>query len=297
MIFAPPFHRVVEHVDRRVLGAFQFVDAMTHLPVALAAEIEVREATLLGGGAPLPVARSENAIRIQQNRSAIYAILDAPFFDDYSASFADPADPFPPGRQLRLRMAATEVGPYYLPRGFTFDLPRTLDRTVAGNVFQSMAVELFRSPGAPVLGGWSVLRVRVEQEGTAAALPGVLVRVFASPRADHDLSIGWGLSEWRGDLAGEALVAVADLPRFRPATGPGENVFATTQPIELEAMRDPGFTGVESQLPDPTDLIAGTAPGIIRRRTDGPGPLLSAHPATPFDLRAGRETSVSLAMP
>ena len=80
MIFAPPFHRVVEHADRRVLGAFQFVDAVTQLPVVMRANIEVRGATLLGNGGPVAVPFSENAIRIQQNRSGIYAILRAPFF-------------------------------------------------------------------------------------------------------------------------------------------------------------------------------------------------------------------------
>src|ERR1700741_3929491 len=55
MIFAPPFHRVVEHVDRRVLGAFQFVDAVTQLPVVMPANIEVRGATLLGNGGPVDV--------------------------------------------------------------------------------------------------------------------------------------------------------------------------------------------------------------------------------------------------
>lgn len=297
MIFAPPFHRVVEHLDRRVLGAFQFVDAVTQLPVVMPANIEARGATLLGNGGPVDVPFSENTIRIQQNRSGIYAILRAPFFDDYSASFEDPVDPLPAGRQLRLQIAATEVGPSYLPQQFIFDLPRTLDRAVGGNVFQPMTVELFRSPGAPVLGGWSVLRVRVEQEGTQEALPGVLVRVFASPRANNDLPIGWGVTEWRGDLTGEALVAVADLPRFRPAPGSGDNVFATTQPVELEATRDPVFTGTESQLPDPANLIGGTAPGIIRRRSDGAGSLLSAHPTTPLELQASRETSVRIAMP
>ena len=177
---------------------------MTQLPVVMPANIEVREASLLGNGGPVDVPFSENAIRIQQNRSGIYAILRAPFFDDYAASFEGPANPLPPGRQLRLRIVAAELGPYYLPREFAFDLPRALDRDAAENVFQAIPVELFRSPGAPVLGGWSALRVRVEKEGTQEGLPGVLVRVFASPRTNNDLPIGAGMSEWRGSLAGNA---------------------------------------------------------------------------------------------
>ena len=127
-------------------------------------------------------------------------------------------------------------------------------------------------------------------------MPGVLVRVFASPRAENDLPIGRGITEWRGGPTGEALVAAADLPRFRPASGPGNDVFATTQPVELEATRDPGFTGGGNELPDPADLIAGTAPSI-RRRTDGAAPLLSIDPAKPLELQASRETAVRIAMP
>jgi len=296
MIFAPPFSRVIEHLDRRVLGGFQFVDAVTHLPVVLAARIEVREATLIGGGAPVEVSCPENAFRIQQNRSGIHAILRAPFFDDYASSFEDPQNPLAAGTQLRLRLAAAEVGPAYLPQEFVFDLPRTLDRAVTGNVFQPVMVELFRSPAAPVVGTWAVLRIRVERAGTQEGLPGVLVRVFASPRANNDLPIGSGMSEWRGGLAGEALVAVADLPRFRPASGPGNNVFTTTQPVELEATRDSGFTGLEGESPNAANLIAGTAP-LVRRRSDGAAPRLGADPATPLELTAGSEISVRLTMP
>lgn len=299
MIFAPPLHRVVEQVDRRVLGGFEMVDAVTRLPVVAPARVEVIDAVLIGALGQTSVALSESSVRIQQNRSGRFAILRAPFFDNYTASFDDPPDPpeTPPGTHLRLRLAVQDAGPHYLPRTFDFDLPRPLDRTSADNVFQPAAVELFRAPGALVLAGWSVLRVRVEQTGTGAPLPGVLVRVFRSPRGAADPAIGRGMSEWRGDLRGEALVAVADLPRFRPGAGPNESVFETAQAIQLEATRDPAFSGAPGQLPDVSAIIAATAPGMIRRRSDPPaGPVLTVDPATPFNLRAGQETAVRLTM-
>ena len=297
MIFAPPFHRVVEHVDRRALGALQFVDAVTRLPVAGGAKVEVRRATLAGVGAPVAVPLSERSVQIQQNRSGLHAILRAPFFDDYAASFDDPPDPAetPLGTRLRLRLALTDAGPHYLPQEFDFELPRPLRRADAENVFLPARVELFRTPGAPVLGGWSVLRVRVTQANTGAPLPGVLVRVFRSPRGAADLPIGQGMSEWRLELRGEALVAVADLPRFR--SGAGVNVFETTQAIHLEATRDTAFTGAPGQLPDVPTIITGTTQGIVRQRSDPPGPILTVDPPAPLDLRAGREISVHLTMP
>lgn len=294
MIFAPPLHRVVEHVDRRMLGAFQLVDAVTGLPVTVAAKVEVRSAALVNGGPPADVPLPERSVQLRQNRSGFHVIERAPFFDDYCSSFEDPQDPdeTPPGTRLRLRLALRNAGPHYLPREFQFSLPRSVDPAADDNVFEPVLVQLFRAPGAAVLGGWSVLRVRVTQENSEAPLPGVLVRVFRSPRDVNDPAIGQGMTEWRGDLRGEALVAVADLPRFRP--GDGEDVFETTQAVHLEATRDPNFTGAPGQFPD----IPGTAPGAITRRSDPPAPPpLGVDPAVPLDLSAGEEMTVQLTMP
>jgi hypothetical protein len=294
MIFAPPLHRVIEHVDRRVLGAFQLVDAVTGLPVAITAKIDVRSAALVNGGQPADVPLQERSVQLRQNRSGFHVIERAPFFDDYCSSFVDPQDPdeTPPGTRLRLRLALRNAGPHYLPREFEFNLPRSVDPEEDDNVFEPAIVPLFRAPGAPVLGGWCVLRVRVTQEITDAPLPGVLVRVFRSPRGPADPAIGQGMTEWRDDLRGEALVAVADLPRFRP--GQGNNVFETTQAIHLEATRDPNFTGAAGQFPD----IPGNTPGVITRRSDpSPDPVLAVEPPAPFDLRAGSEMTVHLTMP
>lgn len=277
MIFAPPFHRVAEHVDRRVLGAVQFVDAVTQLPISIAANVEVRGATLENGAPPVAVPLGERSVQIRQNRSGIHAILRAPFFDEYAATFDAPQNP--PGR-LRLRLAVTDAGPHYLPLEFAVTLPRSLNHPDDASVFEPVRVGLFRAPGGPVLGGWSVLRVRVA-DNVSRGLPGVLVRVFRSPRAGGDRAIGQGMSEWRGGLRGEALVAVADLPRFRP--GGGGNVFETEQAIVIEALRDPNFTGARGQFPDLTSILAGPSVTLIP-------------PAAP-NLRAGRETTASITMP
>ena len=277
MTFAPPFHRVAEHVDRRMLGAVQFVDAVTGLPITMAAQVEVRGATLENGAPPVALPLSERSVQIRQNRSGLHAILRAPFYDEYAATFDAPQNP--PGR-LRLRLAVTDAGPDYLPQEFAITLPRSLDPADADSVRRPVRVGLFRAPGAPVLGGWSVLRVRVA-DNASRGLPGVLVRVFRSPRAAGDRAIGQGMSEWRGGLRGEALVAVADLPRFRP--GGGGNVFETEQVIVIEALRDPNFTGARDRFPDLTSILAGPSVSIIP-------------PAAP-NLRAGRETTASITMP
>jgi hypothetical protein len=298
MSIAPPFATIVERVHRRVLGAFRLVDAVTLLPVTIRAQISVRRAALAGAGAPVEVPLHEQNVHIQQNRSGVHVIVRAPFFDEYSASFDDPPDPAetPPGTRLQLQIGITDAGADYLPAEFEIELPRLLDRASANSVLRAVQVPLFRVPGAPVLGGWAVLRVNVTDAVTGAAEPGVLVRVFRSPRDPAAPPIGLGMTEWRGDLCGEALVAVTDLRRFRP--GAGADVFETTQPVHLEATRDTAFTGAPDQLPNIARLLAGSAAGVIRRRSDSPpAPPWIIDPPAPLNLRSGHEITVRFAMP
>jgi hypothetical protein len=119
MILAPPFLRVVEHVDRRVLGAFQFVDAVTRLPVTVAAKVGVRRAALVNGAADTGVPLHEGSVQIRQTQSAFHTILRAPFFDAYAVSFLDPQNPPETlNRRLRLRLAVTNAGPHTCRRSF-----------------------------------------------------------------------------------------------------------------------------------------------------------------------------------
>lgn len=289
MIFAPPLHRVVEHVNRRVLGAFQFVDAMTQLPVIVPARVEVRSATLLPDEA---VPLRPESVRLRQTRSGFWAIMRAPFFDTYAETFEDPATPDEvEGTSLRLRLAVADAGPNYLPQEFQFDLPRPLE----DDIFEPVTVQLFRAPGAPVLGGWSVLRARVLTEG-GDPLGGVLVRVFRHPRLADDGPIGQGMSEWRGSMRGETLVAAADIPRFRP--GEEDEVLASTQQVQFEAVRDDNFAGGPNELPDVPKIVAGTADGVATFRSDAQAdPILGVEPATPLHLRAGHERAIELTVP
>ena len=292
-------HRLIESADRRVLGAFQCVDAVTRLPIAVPATVEVRGATI--AGAPVDVALHEHAVRIRQNRGGLFVVLGAPFFDAYASTLDNPPAPLETlVAPLRLHLAVTEAGPHYLPQQFQYDLPRSLDPDAADSVFRPQPVALFRAPSAPVQDGWALLRVSVtEAEVTPLTpLPGVLLRVFRSPRGVADLPIGAGMTEWRGGVRGEALVPVAGIQRFRP--GSGVTVIETDQAIEFEATRHSGFTGAAGQLPNVPALVAGTGAGLIRPPDQPPLSLLEiVRPATtpPIRVQAGREYVVHLAMP
>jgi hypothetical protein len=285
MIPARQTYRVIEPASRRVAGAFRLVDAATNLPVLEPAALAVRGATV--GEPQTAVAVNDRNLRISRNRSGMYVVFRAPFFDAYTSTFDQPAAP--PETQsgpLRLRLGVVDAGPQYLPQEFEFDLPRSLDPSAPDSVFVPGAVPLFRAPAAPIQDGWAVLRVLVTRAGDASntRLPGVLIRVFRSPRGVGDPAIGAGMTEWRGDTRGEALVPISGLQRFRP--GAGANVFETEHPIEFEATRDNAFTGATNQLPNVARIAAGAA-----------SQLTLVSPAAPVRVRAGREHTIHLAIP
>lgn len=297
MMLAAHTLRTIEADIRRAPGAFRFVDAATLLPVLGPVSVEVRGATV--GDPRREVPLHERGVRLVRNGRGVYAVLEAPFFAAYTAAFDDPRPPgeTDPGR-LRLRVAVVDPGPAYLPQQFELELPRPLDPVAPDSVFVPRELPLFRAPSAPVQDGWAVLRVRVAAEGASPGrgLPGVLVRVFAAPRAAGDAPIGVGMTDWRGGILGEALVPICGLPRFRP--GAGDEVIATELAVEFEAIRDAAFSAGDRQWPDVPRILSGTGEGIIRPPDQPPGSRLTiVRPPTPVRVRAGRHYAIELAMP
>jgi hypothetical protein len=297
LAFVP--RRLVTTDDRRVLGAFQFVDAVTGVPVTVPAAYEIRRAAVAGQAEEIVL--DTRAVRVLQNRRGIYVIMTAPFFERYVESFDNPqAPPETAAGPLGLRVDVTDAGPQYLPLAFRFDLPRSLDPDDEGSVLRPVPVPLFRAPTAPVQDGWAVLRARVVQRQTnpPRALPGVVVRAYAMPRAANDRPIGEGLTDWRGHAVGEAVVPIASLRRFAPGAGP--TPVAIDQLIDLETIRESAFTGANEPL-NVSRLTTGAGPGLIRATTTLPDPanpaLTIIRPEDPLRVQAGREYVVELSMP
>jgi hypothetical protein len=286
-------------IDRRVLGAFRLVDIVTGLPLGTPATVDVLGATIEGN--PIDVTLNRHTVQVRQNRRGVFVIFGAPFFADYAEAFEQPEPPPETAADpLRLRFGITNAGPNHLPQEFTFDLPRVLDPDAPDSVLAAAPVELLRTPNAVVQVGWAAIRVRVTRAGVSppSPLPGALVRIFRSPRAAADRPIGIGMTEWRGPVAGEALVALTGLLRFRP--GAGAEVIDTDHAIEFDVSRHDTFIGAAGALPNVGALLAATGSGFVRPPTHPPGSVLTVlQPATapPMRVQAGREYVVHLAMP
>ena len=287
--------RTLESVDRRMLGAFQLLDAVTHLPVHRSVEARVLSALLARSTGDIVVPLSRQDVQLRQNRSGFQVVARAPFFDDYAGALLDPQPPSETqDGPLRLRLAIEDAGPHYLPRQFTIELPRAHDPNASETVFEAVPVLLFRTPSAPVQDGWALLRVRVTETGSNPPnpVPGVLIRVFRSPRAAAVPPIGLGMTEWRGDVRGEALVPITGVQRFRP--GAGDNVMESDLPAVWEAARAVAFTGAANQSPDPTRILTA-----IPQDPAAPAPAEVAviRATAPLFVRAGHTHPLQLSMP
>jgi len=174
-------------LDRRVLGAIEFVDAVT------AARLR----------APLKVEPADAGVDIRANRSSLYVIHRAPGLESHLDQFEKmPTTPTFGAREFEIRVR--DPGRRYLPRGLRIALPR-LDAPAsdARSVLNPLVVPMFPAASAAVNPRWAVLRVHVQ--GSAGRKPGlgnVLVKV--TPQV-----AGLPAVSAMTDERGEALVAIA----------------------------------------------------------------------------------------
>jgi hypothetical protein len=262
----------MEAVERRVLGAIRFTDALSGLPAT-------GPVTLETGGA-----------LVRRNRRGDYVIWSAPGFEAYVGAFEDP--PAVPALGSRtVGLAVTQPGPHHLPRRCSVPLPRNPDPALADpahprhgeSLFAPVEVALLPAPTASLGVNWAVLRVTVTDSPAGGSvpkgLPGVLLRVLAN---GGQSVLARGMTDWRGRARGEALVAVAGIP-VTTFGGSGTNVLVFEIEAELEATFDPSFDPESGLLPDPDELEL--LPAGAQRKSQ------------PITLAAGREEAVAVQIP
>jgi hypothetical protein len=216
---------ILEHVDRRVLGAVRFVDAATRVPV------------------PEPLLVTAPGVRFIRNRSGWYVIAAAPGLERHVDAFhAPPA--VPPLESIALTLTVRDPGGRYLPRVHTLRLPRDPDPAspAATSLFRPVDVTLFPAPATRPPVGWAVVRASVVAAVTGAPVAGALIRVVRTSEGRHLAS---GLTDERG----EAIVSVPGIPITTSEEGDGP-VVATEIEVTLEVIVDPAVAGAA----DPDDL-------------------------------------------
>lgn len=232
-------------VDRRVLGGFVFVDAITNNPVASS------------------LATTSTQMQVKMNRSGIYAIFNAPGFSKLTNQFIPtPTDwpPTPPSFEVTVQDPTLR----YLPRRAQVEAPQLLP--TAGSSLNPQKIKLYPSPSATLEPNWAAVRVSVTNTA-GVGLPWALVELIKS-----DSSVA---AVGMTDARGEALLAVAGLG-LQVSKDASGSVTETTIPVTIQAWFDPGvLTQPVGWVPDP-DAILGSISGTTLKTEKKNGTLGSS---------------------
>jgi hypothetical protein len=224
---------ILEQVDRRVLGAIRFVDAVTR-------------ATVID---PLQVSAPD--VAWHRNGRGWFVVSAAPGLRHHTHAFAAAPTDVPLG-SVGVQLTVRDPAGRYLPRQYTLRLPRTADSSAAAaadSLFRPADVPLFRSPAAPVALGWAAVRVTVTAQGTGRRLGGALLRVLSADAVP--VLLATGLSDERG----EGLAIVPDVPVTTFGSGP--SVLAVERTVTVQAVVP--VTGTAVADPDAIESKLGTA--------------------------------------
>ena len=206
----------MESVDRRILGAFVCVDAMTG-------------SSILG---PLQ-ATNPNWI-LRQNRSGVYVIFDGPNLDAQTDQFVPVNWPAATTFEVTIQDPQSR----YLPRRAKVKAPQAVPAVTSANrgtvtqdpttVFCHQPVKLYPVASAPVSPNWAVVRVSVTRSGInpPVGVPWALVQVNSVPPGTTPLAEGVTGTN------GEAVLAVRGLSAQVSSSSSGP-LTETTTPITV----------------------------------------------------------------
>jgi hypothetical protein len=224
---------VTETVDRRILGAFVGIDAITGSSVVPA----------------IPVVPDPEWI-VAANHSGIYVIFDGPGLDSQTDQFL-PSGTWP--APISFEVTLQDPNLRYLPRRATVQAPLAVpvSPTTPSGVFVPQPVSLYPSPAAAVGPNWAVIRASVTLSGTTPAqgLPWAYLQVV---QTSNNAVLATGVT----DSNGEALLAVIGLT-VQPNTSGSGPVTTSVTPATVTAYFDPTSLNQPSGwISDPDDIAS-----------------------------------------
>jgi hypothetical protein len=231
---------ILEDLDRRVLGAFRCVDAVSRTPIMEV--ISVHSTTL----------------DIRRNSSGTYVVFNAPGTRSLTEQF-DVSSPWP--NPLPFEVIIEPGNARYLPRRAQVNMPRAVKLGDPNPVMVPQDVPVFVAPAAPLLPNWAVVRVAVKKAGAANdRLPWTVLRMTR----DSDGSV---LATGMSDKRGEGVLAVAGLGQSANQNGGGA-VVAITLDATVTALFDPNNLNQPKQwLPDPDVVLQNIAAATLKKDT------------------------------
>lgn len=218
---------ILENVDRRVLGAFRCVDA-------------VSKAHILE-----PMTVQSKQLDLRQNASNIWVVFDASGMHDLTTQF-DVTSPWPAPTSWEVSIRSSSRR--YLARRADLKMPRKLAPTSdPDSVMVAQDVVMYPAPTASPLPNWALVRASVTRIGTTVGLPWAVLRVT---RDSDQAELATGMSNENGD----ALLAIPGLGIAASQNGGGA-VSEPTIDATVTAFWDPSIsTQPKPWVPNP-DLI------------------------------------------
>jgi hypothetical protein len=236
-----------ESVDRRILGAFVCIDAMT------------------GNSIPGPLLASNPLWRLKPNQSGIFVIFDGPGFNEQTGQFV-PAGTWPAAVSFEITIQDPQGR--YLPRRATIKAPLAVPAVTAANistvtsdpttVFDPQPVKLYPTAAAAVSPNWAVIRVSVVRTTPPSnGLQGAYVRADSVPAGAKPLAEGVTGPN------GETILVVRGLTTQVSGSAAGPLTVSTT-PVNVTAWFDPSnLNPPAGRILDPQTLIDKIAGGTL----------------------------------
>lgn len=253
-----------ETVDRRILGAFVCVDAITGSSVTPAIPVTV----------PL-------MWTVKPNRSGIYVIFDGPGFDALTDEFI-PSGTWP--APVSFEVTLQDPSLRYLPRRANVQAPQAVPAippvpASPTGVFAPQQVAVYPSPAAAFGPNWAVIHASVTASGATPAqgLPWAVLQVVQT--SDNTV-----LATGQTDANGEALLAVIGLT-VQANTSGGGPVTVSTVAATVTAYFDPTILSQPAGwIPNPDDILTNLS---------NPSLLTSSQTV---QLGSGQEMSMSFSL-
>ena len=252
-----------ENVDRRILGAFVCIDAIT------------------GSSIVPPMQVTAPGWKIRPNRSGSYVIFDGPNL--FKSPDNDPTDEFMPDDKwpapVTFEVTLQDPNRRYLPRRVNVKAPLAVPTappafTALSGVFAPTKVTMYPTPAGPIGPNWATIHASVVKSGTTSplgppqGLKWAVLRVVRN--SDNTL-----LATAQTDINGEALIAVVGLTVQANAEGGGPVTIATTA-ATITAYFDPSvLTQPSGWTPNPDDILGNLSNASLKSTSNavqlGPG--------------------------
>ena len=175
---------ITTRLERRVLGAVQFVDATTGASI--------------GRGL-----RIETDAKVYWQRSGLLVIADAPGLHEHTLEFLH-APGLPAVGSVSISLKVSDPDHQYQATTVALPLPRSPDPAAANSVLKAQPIKLWRTGAAPVSPSWTVYQVTLVATGTETPIVGALVSLEAAGHTVQALS----------DVTGQATLAFVGQPLF-----------------------------------------------------------------------------------